>query len=136
MKVTFFRKFSKFYVDIQNAIKLGEDVDGFEGNCVWTCCRSFCQLREEYMSLVVKVLRKSPKISDTTQRHDTELNLFDINRTLAKNCCRLDFSSVLDPWPGWFPNGVRKQEFYGIQVTTFFGINNFGDIKAMKLIFY
>ena len=34
MKVTFFRKFSKFYVDIQNAIKLGEDVDGFEGNCV------------------------------------------------------------------------------------------------------
>ena len=48
------------------------------------------------MSLAVNVLKKCPKISDPTERHDTELNLIDFNVTLAENCCRADFSSVLD----------------------------------------
>ena len=29
-----------------------------------------------------------------------------------------------------------KQELSGIQVTTFFGINNFGNIEAMKVILF
>ena len=34
MKVIFVLKFSKFYVDFENLIKLGKDIDGFEDNCV------------------------------------------------------------------------------------------------------
>ena len=34
MKVIFFLKCSKFYVDFQNAIKIVEKVDAFEYNCV------------------------------------------------------------------------------------------------------
>ena len=34
MKVTFFWKCSKFDPDFGNPIKLGEDVHGFENNCV------------------------------------------------------------------------------------------------------
>ena len=34
MKVRFISKYSKFYVDFENVIKLGEHVDGFEDNCV------------------------------------------------------------------------------------------------------
>ena len=34
MKVIFFSKYSKFYVDFANAIKISENVDGFEDNCV------------------------------------------------------------------------------------------------------
>ena len=34
MKVIFFWKCSKCYVDFENVIKLREKFDGFEGNCV------------------------------------------------------------------------------------------------------
>ena len=47
MKVIFFSKFLKFYVGFRNATKLDEDVDGFEGNCIWTCVGTFCQLSQE-----------------------------------------------------------------------------------------
>ena len=48
MKVIFISKSSEFYLDLENAIKLRENVDGFEDNCVWTCCGTFCQLWQEY----------------------------------------------------------------------------------------
>ena len=32
MKVILFSKYSKFYVDFENAIKFSENVDGFENN--------------------------------------------------------------------------------------------------------
>ena len=71
-----------------------------------------------------------------TKTHDTQLNLFDINGALSSRCCHGDISSVLDPLTRWFPKGVLKQEPWRIQVTTFFGSNNFGHIKAMELIFF
>ena len=83
MKVIFFSKNPKFFLDFQNAITLPENVAGFEDNCVWTCYGSFCQLWQEYMWWAVNVLKSRPQISDRTKRHDTQLNLFDINGTLA-----------------------------------------------------
>ena len=111
MQVIFFSKCGKFYEDFENAIKLPKNVDGFQYNCVWTCCWSFCQLRQGYMWSAVNVLKSGPKISDPTKRHDNQLNLFDINGALAWKCCCADFHSVLDPLTGWFPKGVLKQEF-------------------------
>ena len=83
MKVRFISKYSKFYVDFENVIKLGEHIDGFEDNCVWTCCGTFSQLWREYMWRSVNVLKSSAKILDPTKRHDNQLYLFDINGTLA-----------------------------------------------------
>ena len=40
-----------------------------------------------------------------------------------------------DPLTGWFPKDVLKQEFKGIQVTSFLRMNNFGHIEAKKVIF-
>ena len=34
MKVTFFSKCSKLSVDLENGIKVAENVDGFEDSCV------------------------------------------------------------------------------------------------------
>ena len=82
MKVIFFSKFLKIYVDFKNAIKLEENVDGFEDNCVWSCDRSFCQLWQEHMWWAVNVLKSGPKISDLTKKNERQLNLFDINWTL------------------------------------------------------
>ena len=37
---------------------------------------------------------------------------------------------------GSFLKGVLKQEFYDVQITTFFEMNNFRRIKAMKVTFF
>ena len=83
MKVIFFSKYSKFYVDLENAMKVKEDADGFEDNCVWTCCVSFSQLWQECMWAVVNVLKSSPNILHRTKPHHKKLKLFDINKKLA-----------------------------------------------------
>ena len=134
MKVIIVRKLSKFYVDFENSKKLREDVHGFEENSVWTCCKSLWQLWQKYMWSAINVPKKCPKISYLTKRHHTELSLVDINQTLGSKFCRADFSSVFDPLTIWFPKGVLKQDFSGIQRTTFFEINNFGRIEPMKVI--
>ena len=70
MKVIFFSKSSKPYVDFENAVKLWGNVDRFEHSCVWTCSDSFCQLSQEYMGSALNALKSCPKISDPTNRHD------------------------------------------------------------------
>ena len=103
-----FSKSSKFYVDFENASKLRENLQGFKDNCLWTCCRSFSRLWQEYIWPAVNVLKKCPMISDQAKRHDTQLNFSDINGILAQKSCRADFTSVLDPLKGWYPKNVLK----------------------------
>ena len=76
-------KCSKFYVDFKNTVKVPENVFGFEDNCIGTFCGSFSQLWQEYMWSDLHVLKNGAKISDLTKRHDTQLNLFDINGKFA-----------------------------------------------------
>ena len=33
-----------FSVDLENAMKIWENVFGFEDNCVWSCCMNFSQI--------------------------------------------------------------------------------------------
>ena len=54
------------------------------------------------------MLKSAPKISDPTKRHEKQLNLFDVNGTLAEKCWHADFSSVLDTLKGWFPQGISE----------------------------
>ena len=82
MGVIFFSKCSKSYVDLENAINLRENVDGFQDNSLLIYCGSFCQLWQEYMSSAVNVWKIGPKISDPNKRDDTQLNLYAINGTL------------------------------------------------------
>ena len=83
MNVILFSKYSKFYVDFENAIKFPENIDGFEDNCLWNWAVNFCQLWEECMWPAVNVLKSGPKISDHIKRHQKQPNLFDINFKLA-----------------------------------------------------
>ena len=83
LNVIFFWKCSKFYVDFENGIKSCKKFYCFEDNCVWTCCGSFCQLLQEYMLSLINVLKSGPRVSDLTKGHDTQVNLFEINGTLA-----------------------------------------------------
>ena len=83
IKLFFFSKCSKFYVEFENAIKLGEYEDGFEDNSLWTYSWSFLHLWKQYMWYAVTVSKSGFEIPVPTKRHATQHNLFDINGTLA-----------------------------------------------------
>ena len=129
-------KCSSVYVDFENTRKLPENADSFGDNCVWTCCRSFSQLWQGYMWRVVNVLKNSPKTSNLTRRQNTQLNLSDINGTLAWKCSCADMRSISHQLTGGCLKGVLKQEFRGIQAAQFFGMNNFGHVEAIKAILF
>ena len=77
-----FSKCSKVHVDFGNAIKLAEHIDCFDDNCVWACSVIFCELSQQYMWSAFDVVKSVPKLSQPTKRHNTQLNLFDINGKL------------------------------------------------------
>ena len=47
----------------------------------------------------------------------------------------LRFEKFLGPFT-MFSNGLQKRDFLDIYLTTFFGIRNFGNTLAMKVIFF
>ena len=61
--------------------------------------------------------------------------LSQINGKSGQKRGRGEFISVWDPETRWFLKGLVKRELSVIQVTTFFGVNTFQNISAMKLIF-
>ena len=110
IKVILFSKYSRIYVDLENAIKVCENVDGYGHNSVRSWAVHFCQLWQECMWTAVNVLKSCPKISDRTKRHPKQLNFFDINIKLAYKCRRAALSSDFNTLRRWFPNGVLNQE--------------------------
>ena len=121
----FFSKCAEFYVDFKNTKSITENIFCFGDNSAWTYCGSLSQFWPKYMQSTVYLLPNNPKIWDLTERYVFYLNLSRINGKLGKKCCCADFVSVWDPWKHWFPKGILKQKLSAIQVTTFFGVNNF-----------
>ena len=56
-----------------------EKVCRFSDNSVWSCCRKFCILRQEYLSSVVSVLANNLKIYDQIKAGFLQLNLPEIH---------------------------------------------------------
>ena len=59
-------------------MKYLENVLSFSDKSVWSCCRKFCILRQEYLSLAVSVLANSLKIYDQSKAVFFQLNLPEI----------------------------------------------------------
>ena len=59
-----------------------------------------------------------------------------INGKLGQKCCCADFVSVCHPWTCWLQKGILKKELSSIQLTTYFGDNNFWNIWSMKLLIF
>ena len=51
----------------------------FWDKSVWSCCRKFCVLRQEYLSSAVNVLANSLKIYDQSKEVFFQLNLPEIH---------------------------------------------------------
>ena len=81
------------------------------------------------MWLAVNVLKSSPEISDWIKGHDTQLNLFDIKGKVASKFCGTHFSSVSDHLTLWLSKCVLKEELSWIEVTTFFGLITFQNLR-------
>ena len=124
----FFTKRAKFCVDSKNAIKIWENVLRFWHNSVWTYCGNFSHLWREYMWSAVNVLPNFPKIGDMTKADFFPLNLSKTNGEFGWKFCSSGSSSVWDQWKRLLAKGVLKQELTQIELTTFFNINNFGNI--------
>ena len=92
-----FSKCWNFYVNFRNAVKLSENVSGFEDNWVGTCCGNFSLLWQENMWSAANLLKDDRNISDLTERHGTKFTSFDININFSSENCCVDFSSVWDP---------------------------------------
>ena len=81
-------------------------------------------------------MKNSSNISVLTNTDIFPINLSEINGKLGRRCCAPGFRSVWDSLTCWIPKGVLKQELSLIQVTTYFGVNNFREDEALKLIFF
>ena len=85
---------------------------------------------------IVNVLTNSIYILDLIRRDIFQRNLSWIKGKLREKGCRADLSSAWDPLKLWPRKGVLKHELFGIQGGTFFGVNNFKNISAIKLILF
>ena len=86
--------------------------------------------------LFFNVLTNCLYILDLIQKHIFQLYFSWIKEKLRKKQCRGYLSSAWDPRTHWLPKGVLKQELFDIQWSTFFGVNNFQNIWAIKLILF
>ena len=60
-------------------MKTPEKVFRLSDKTVWSCCRKFCVLRQEYLSSEVNVLASSLKIYDQIKAVFFQLNLPEIH---------------------------------------------------------
>ena len=75
----FFSKCSKFYAHFRNGIKNPEKGFRFWDKSVWSSCRKFCLLRQEYLSSAVNVVANNLKIYDQSKAVFFQLNLQEIH---------------------------------------------------------
>ena len=70
-------------------------------------------------------LTHSPKISDMRERDVFQLYLSHNNKKVEWKVAVRDFSKVWDFLARWVPKDVLKEDLLHIQVTTFYGVDNF-----------
>ena len=68
MRVIFFRKCSKWNLNLENVKKHSQNIFGFWDNIIWKSCYKLSLLRRQYLLSAVNGLTNSPKILNITQR--------------------------------------------------------------------
>ena len=125
-------KCSKCYLHFKNAEKHWEEAFPFLDNCIWIGCVDLFLLRRENLWRAVNVFTKSPKILHITKRDVLELNSLHTDQQIVS----FRFQHFWSHWPCCFSKVPLKEEFFDIYLTMFFGIHNFGNTLAMRVIFY
>ena len=125
MRIIFFRKWSKFNIDLKNAQKNWEKFFCFWDKCIWICYVKPPLFRREYLSSAVNMLTNSLKISYVTKRDSFTLNYLHSDQLIWERSCGWHWNSVLARLPSCLWSGCLKQDFWEIYLTTSFEVRNF-----------
>ena len=112
-----------------------EKVFLFGDDCIWVGCFKLSILRRKYLWQVVDMLKNSPKILSISKRNFYELNCLHSDQWIWQKWCHSDFSTVWSHLLCCLSKGPLKRDFLDICLTTFFGIHNFRNTSAMRVIF-
>ena len=132
---SFFIKCSKFKLDFKNAEKDSEKNFCFRDTCIWIGCVKLPLLKREYFWLPLSVLGKCLEILHITNR-DLASQLpskWSINMVKVLS---FKFQQISARFPCCFPKDPLKRDFLDIDVTMFFGVRNFGNTSAMRVILF
>ena len=134
MRVILFWNRSKFNIDLKY-----EETSSENGFCFWVICIligciKLSLLRREYLSLAVNVLTNNPQNLHITKRYFFQLSFLHSDQKIWQRWFGSDFKNVSTPYM-LLVEGPVKLEFFDIYSTTFFGVRNFGNTSAMRVIF-
>ena len=133
---SFFWKCSKVNLDCKNLEKYWEQKIFFWDNCIWIGCVNLSLLSKIYLWPTVNVLRNGPRILHITKRGFFQLNCLDSDQWICYRCCCSDFNSKRSHLLCCLWKGPLKLDFLDIYLTAFFGVRNFGNTWAIRLIFF
>ena len=136
MRVFFVWKFSIFDIDLKNAQRNWQKGFCFWGNSVWIGCIKLSLLRTEYLSSAVNVLTDSLKILHVTKRDLFQLIYLHIHQWLWWRWCPWDGIRVSTLLPCCLLRCPLKRDFLDIYLITSFGVRNFGNEYAKRVIFF
>ena len=105
-------------------------------DCIWIGSVKLSQVRREYLPSALSLLGNSFEILYVTNRGFLQVNYVDSDQEIWWMCCRSNFNNVLACLPCCFIKDSLKRNILEIDLTMFFEIRNFGNIWAMRVIFF
>ena len=93
-------------------------------------------VRRQYLSSAVTGLKNSPKISHTNEGDFFNPNCLHRDQQISSRCCRSNFNSVSARLQCYLSNGPLKRDFLDTYLTMDFGVRNFRNTSAMRVIFF
>ena len=136
MRVTFFKKCSKFYRHFENAEKNREKFVVFRDDCISIGCVKVSLLRREYLWRALSVLKNSPNILLITKRDFFQTQLLLQWSVNMVKMASFRFQQCLIPFTMLLVEGSSQTRLLDIFLTTFFAMYNFGNTLAMTVIFF
>ena len=131
---SFFWKCSRLNLILESAKTNSENNFPFWDNWIWKCSYKVSLLGRKYLPSAVNGLTNSPKLLHIIKTDFFQLIYSD--QQILERCCRCDFNSVSARLPCHLSRGPLKWEFLDIYLTTYFGVRQFKNTSAMKVMFF
>ena len=108
----------------------------FWDNCIWKCSLKSSLLRKEYLLSALNGLTNRPRIFHSTHRDFFNLNCHNRNKSMWWRSCPSAWNNVSADLTRYLSKDLLKRDFLNVYLTTFFGVSQFKNRLAMKVIFF
>ena len=123
-------------MDFRNAEKNWEEVFSFWDNSIWISSVKLSLLCREYLSSAVNVLTNRLRIFHSTKKNFSQLNYVHSDQKIWRRCRPHDCHSFLGCLRCCWWKRPLKLDISDIHLITFFGVCNFGNTWAIRVIFF